>query len=72
MKMFLLGALTAIVIAVAAGILLPTFLGKPAYDAFSTTSARVGEEFDGRAPLWQRGALKTRAHVAAHRRASHD
>ena len=44
MKMFLLGALTAIVIAVAAGILLPTFLGKPAYDAFSTTSARVGEE----------------------------
>jgi len=44
MKMFLLGALTAIVIAVAAGILLPIFLGKPAYDAFSTTSARVGEE----------------------------
>jgi len=44
MKMFLLGALTAIVIAVAAGILLPTFLGKPAYDAFSTTSVRVGEE----------------------------
>ena len=44
MKMFLLGALTAIVIAVAAGILFPTFLGKPAYDAFSTSSARVGEE----------------------------
>jgi hypothetical protein len=44
MKMFLLGALTAIVIAVAAGILMPTFLGEPAYDAFSTPSARVGEE----------------------------
>ena len=43
MKMFLLGALTAVVIAAAAGIIMPTFLGKPAYDAFSTTSARVDE-----------------------------
>ncbi|KJB94242.1 hypothetical protein [Skermanella aerolata] len=44
MKMFLLGTLTAIVIAIAAGILMPTFLGNPAYDAFSTSSTRVGEE----------------------------
>ncbi|EWY39504.1 hypothetical protein N825_07195 [Skermanella stibiiresistens SB22] len=44
MKMFILGSLTAIVIAVAAGIVMPNFLGEPAYDAFSTKNARVSEE----------------------------
>ncbi|UEM04875.1 hypothetical protein JL101_005415 [Skermanella rosea] len=44
MKMFILGALTAIVIAAGVGIVLSNYLTNPAYDAFSTPSARVGEE----------------------------
>ncbi|UEM22209.1 hypothetical protein JL100_005510 [Skermanella mucosa] len=44
MKMFILGTLTAIVIATGVGIVLSNYLTNPAYDAFSTPSARVGED----------------------------
>lgn len=43
MGVILTGIVAAIAVALIAGLVLPSFLEKPSWEVFSTTSARVGD-----------------------------